>query len=84
MSQRDTALITGASRGIGRATALELAKDNVDIVVNYHQSNEEAQTTIEEIEDYGVDATAVQADVADIDQVKKLVSEAMTFSDNID
>ncbi|MFB6303699.1 MAG: beta-ketoacyl-ACP reductase [Haloferacaceae archaeon] len=64
-----TCLVTGSSRGIGRAVALEFARVGAETVVNYRSSAEEAEAVVEAIEDYGGDAIAVQADVADPDDV---------------
>lgn len=71
-----TALITGASRGIGKAVALKLAKDGCNIVINdISQAMEEAKKTVEEIKALGVKAIAVAADVSKFDDVKKMVEE---------
>jgi len=66
------ALVTGAGRGIGRAIALELAKNGFDVAVNYNRSSEQAEALCEEIKALGVNAMAFQADVGDSEQVKKL------------
>ncbi|WP_042144893.1 3-oxoacyl-[acyl-carrier-protein] reductase [Paucisalibacillus sp. EB02] len=68
-----TAIVTGGSRGIGRSIALELAKNGANIVVNYAGSEAKAQAVVEEIEELGVKAFKVQADVADEQQVKEMV-----------
>jgi NAD(P)-dependent dehydrogenase (short-subunit alcohol dehydrogenase family) len=59
------ALITGASRGLGRNMALSLAKDGVDIIAVYRSNEAEAATVVKEIEAMGRKAVAVQLDVAD-------------------
>lgn len=72
------AVVTGASKGIGRACALRLAKDGMTVVVNYSHSDAEAAKTVEEIKAAGGDAVAYKADVSDLNQVKdmfKFVSE---------
>ena len=69
------ALVTGASRGIGRAIALELAKNGFDVAVNYNRSAEGANALAEEIRALGVKAGAFQADVGDPEQVKKLFAD---------
>ena len=69
------ALVTGAGRGIGRAIALELAKNGFDVAVNYNRSSEQAEALCEEIRALGVKAGAFQADVGDSEQVKRLFSE---------
>jgi len=72
------AVVTGASKGIGRACALRLAKDGMTVVVNYSHSDEEAAKAVEEIKAAGGDAVAYKADVSDLNQVKemfKLVSD---------
>ena len=69
------ALVTGASRGIGRAIALELAKNGFDLAVNYNRSAEQAEALCAEIRALGVQAGAFQADVGDPEQVKKLFAD---------
>ena len=66
------AVVTGASKGIGRACALRLAKDGMTVVVNYSHSDAEAAKTVEEIKAAGGDAVAYKADVADLNQVKDM------------
>ena len=65
------ALVTGGSRGIGRAVALELGRAGADVVVGYRAEADEAEAVASEI-----GGRAVQADVADADQAKALVDEA--------
>lgn len=72
-----SAVITGASRGIGRATALRFAEAGANVVVNYLNSGSEAATTIRECRDFGVKAIAVQADVSKPDETDRLVSAAV-------
>ena len=66
------AVVTGASKGIGRACALRLAKDGMTVVVNYSHSDAEAAKTVEEIKAAGGDAVAYKADVSDLNQVKEM------------
>lgn len=67
------ALVTGASRGIGRATALALAEAGAGVAVNYRTGEDEAVTVVKEIENLGGTAVAIQADVADPTEATNLV-----------
>ena len=58
-----TALVTGGSRGLGRATALKLAERGVDIVLTYRQRREEAEQAVTQIEAAGARAAALPLDV---------------------
>jgi 3-oxoacyl-[acyl-carrier protein] reductase len=70
------ALVTGASRGIGKAVALRLASRGLAVGVNYHVSAEEARVVVEEIERRGGHAAALRADLADPMDASDLVSRA--------
>lgn len=70
-----TALITGASRGIGKAVALRLAKDGYDIAVNYNSNTGKAEQTAEEIRAQGVKASIYKADTSNIDEVKAMFKD---------
>ena len=74
MSRGKIALITGASTGIGKATAIEFAKNKVNVVINYYSGDEEAKKVVEEIKGYGVESIAVKADVTNFDEVKQMVN----------
>ncbi len=79
-----TAVVTGASRGIGRAIALKLAQDGANVVVNYSGSQAKAEEVVAEIKALGQQAIAVQANVADTDEVKALMGAAMDAFGSID
>jgi 3-oxoacyl-[acyl-carrier protein] reductase len=70
------AIVTGASRGIGRGIALELAKRGATVVVNYHASAEGAEQVVAEIEAAGGKAAALKADVSKLAEAESLVKTA--------
>jgi NAD(P)-dependent dehydrogenase (short-subunit alcohol dehydrogenase family) len=63
-SQVKIALVTGSSRGLGKSTALNLAKKGVDVIVTYHSNAEEAAKVVAQIEQIGAKAVALQLDTA--------------------
>ncbi len=75
--QGRVAIVTGGSRGIGRAIALELARRGAQVVVNYCHNAEAAADVVAAIEAEGGQALAVQADVADLPQSQRLVQAAL-------
>ncbi|MEU8265867.1 3-oxoacyl-ACP reductase family protein [Sphaerisporangium sp. NPDC049002] len=66
------ALVTGGSRGIGRAVAIDLAREGAHVIVNYGRSEQDAKDVVAQIESEGGGATAVQADVTDEDAVRRM------------
>lgn len=79
-----TAVITGASRGIGAEIARKFAAEGAKIVVNYSGSKEKAEAVVEEIQKNGGEAIAVKADVADSDAVKAMIDETMKAFGSVD
>ena len=69
------AVVTGASRGIGAATAIELAKRGATVVVNYNKSESEAKNVVFSIENAGGKAIALKADVSDREKVNKMFAD---------
>lgn len=84
------ALITGSSRGIGKATALLFASEGASIVLNYHVSDyelnalENINKVIKEIKNMGVDAVKIEADISSENDVKKMVETAIKKFGRID
>ncbi len=78
------AIVTGASRGIGRAVAKELAEHGAAVVVNYYQSQEAADSLVEELTGNGCRAIAVRAGVGHPDDVKALVEKTIDEFGRID
>ncbi|MFP3356907.1 3-oxoacyl-[acyl-carrier-protein] reductase [Planococcus citreus] len=79
-----TAIVTGASRGIGAAIARRFAEEGANIVVNYSGSQDKAEAVVAEIEQAGGKAIAVKANVADADAVKVMADTAMKEFGSID
>lgn len=77
MDKKKVALVTGGSRGIGRAICERLAKDGMDIIFNYNNGEAAAQETIALCKAYGVEAYAVKADVSDSAVCTELVAKAI-------
>ncbi|BFH64017.1 MULTISPECIES: 3-oxoacyl-[acyl-carrier-protein] reductase [Paenibacillus] len=78
------ALVTGASRGIGRSIALALAEAGANVAVNYSGSEAAAQAVVEEIKQLGVQAFAVQANVGQTEQAENLIKEVTNVFGRID
>lgn len=79
-----TALVTGASRGIGRAIALRLAQEGANIVFNYSSSEEQARSLMTEISDLGVQAKGYKADVREWAQVQEMKKQIIDEFKRID
>lgn len=82
---RKTVLVTGASRGIGRATIIEFAKKGYNVVINYLNSEGKALDLKKEVEEnYGVKVLTVKADVANETEVKEMVKKIINEFESID
>jgi 3-oxoacyl-[acyl-carrier protein] reductase len=84
MLEDQTCVVTGASRGIGRAVAEELGRNGAEVAVNYRSSEAEAHEVVDEIEAAGGTAVPVQADVADLEQVRAMRGEVADAFGEID
>jgi 3-oxoacyl-(acyl-carrier-protein) reductase len=71
------ALVTGGSRGIGRAIALALAERGADIAIDFHHNAEAAESFVNEAVKFGVRTKAYQADVANVEQVDRMVASVL-------
>ena len=78
------AVVTGASRGIGRAIALKLGGLGADIVVNYGHRQEPADRVVAELAELGAHATAIKANVGDLDDLHRLFAEVAEEWDSLD
>lgn len=78
------AVVTGASRGLGQAIAMELAEKGAKIVVNYAGSKDRAEQVVEDIKQIGGEAIAIQADVANSEQVQALIKQSIETFGRID
>ena len=82
--KRRNALVTGASRGIGRACAVELAREGANVAINFRSHPEEAEEVAREIRAAGAKALLVQADVADQKAVEQMVARAASEFGSLD
>lgn len=78
------ALITGGSRGIGKATAILFAKANADVAVTYHINDKSANEVVQKIQDLGQDAIAIKGNVGKSEDVKRMVKEVLEHFGKID
>ena len=79
-----SAIVTGASRGIGKDIALYLAKEGAKVAVNYSGSKEKAEEVVEEIKSFGGEAFAIQANVDQSEDVQNLISATLENFGSID
>ncbi len=82
--QGKTAIVTGSSRGLGRATALELARRGADVVINYLNSGAKAEETAAEIQKLGRKTLCICADVSKADAVEEMAHRAVEEWGRID
>jgi len=82
--QNKVAIVTGSSRGIGRAIALAFAKEGADVVINYLQSVAKAKDVVRQILDMKRKAIAVKADVSKKTEVEEMVSQTLITFGRID
>ncbi|KEP27882.1 MULTISPECIES: 3-oxoacyl-[acyl-carrier-protein] reductase [Bacillus] len=84
MLTNKTAVVTGASRGIGRSIAIDLAKNGANVVVNYSGNEAKANEVVDEIKALGKQAFAVKADVSNAEEVQALMKQAIDTFGSID
>ena len=82
--EKKVALVTGASRGIGKACAIELAKAGYDVAVSYAGNEEAANKTVAELKDLGINAKAYKFDVSDKEACAKAVEEVLADFGKLD
>ena len=77
-------IVTGGSRGIGRAICIKLAKEGYNVIFNYSKNNTEAEKTIKECEKYNVVVKGYKADIINSDECQELVRKAIDEFGSID
>ena len=80
----EVAVVTGSSRGIGAATAIKLAEEGADLVINYNSDRESAEETAAEVRELGRKALIVQGNVANSDDAKNLIKSTIDEYGKID
>ena len=81
---KKTAVITGSSIGIGAAIAQELSNENMNIVINYNKSKEQALKLLSELRQKGTQAIAIKADVSKYDEAVNLINTAINEFGKVD
>lgn len=84
MFKNKVVLITGGSRGIGRATAIKFAKLGANVVVVYHSNDEKANSLVKEIKNLGGEINTIKADLSIESEIEKVVDEALAMYGRID
>ena len=79
-----TALVTGASRGIGKSIAIALAKEGAEVIINYSSSLENAKKVVSEINSFGGKAYPLQADISNENSVNELIKAVLSKNKKID
>lgn len=79
MEQTKIAIVTGGSRGLGKNTALRIAKNGTDVVITYHNSKEKADEVVAEIQKLGRKATALQLDTSNTKEFPAFVDKLTTY-----
>ena len=74
---KKVAIVTGSSRGIGKETVMRLAQEGAKVVVNYSSSPEKAEEVVNQIQQQGGEATAIQANMSQVDQIQQLVTKTV-------
>lgn len=83
--QGKVAVVTGGARDIGRSISIELAKEGAKVVVNYYNSDEAAQATVDHIKSFGGEAIAVKADASNLGDIKMLKEKTIAaFGEKVD
>ena len=84
MLKNKNAVVTGATRGIGREIAFTLAKNGANVAINYRTLNEEVERLIEELKSYGPNIVAVKCDISEEEEVKNFIAESKKQLGSID
>ena len=84
MLKNKNAVVTGATRGIGREIAFTLAENGANVAINYRTLNEDVERLIEELKNYGTNIVAVKCDISDEEEVKNFIAESKKQLGSID